>query len=185
MPRAFSPKTHPNETVKRPVRLLRKRSGGGKPGRPQVERWNGFWEKGPGGCHNWTGALQSKSYGCFYDTPTRKVWLAHGWAWTQKNGPIPSGMQVDHICDNPRCVNVEHLRLLTQKENTLRGNGFSGINSRATHCVNGHEFSPENTAIRADGRRICIACRRAGNRARYRGFVGTVKLAPSSKSSDT
>ena len=47
----------------------------------------------------------------------KRYWLAHRYAWTQANGPIPPGMVVMHRCDNPPCVNVAHLMLGTQQDN--------------------------------------------------------------------
>ena len=57
----------------------------------------------------WGGYPQVKENG--------KTWYAHRLAWTKANGPIPKGIQVLHRCDNPRCVNVDHLFLGTQKDN--------------------------------------------------------------------
>jgi len=45
------------------------------------------------------------------------VVLAHRYAWQRERGPIPEGIRVDHICHNPRCCNIEHLRLVTPKQN--------------------------------------------------------------------
>jgi hypothetical protein len=39
------------------------------------------------------------------------------WVWIEKNGPIPEGMQINHHCDNARCINLDHLYLGTQREN--------------------------------------------------------------------
>jgi hypothetical protein len=44
-------------------------------------------------------------------------WVAHRWAWTQANGPIPDGKIICHACDNPPCVNVTHLWLGTHAQN--------------------------------------------------------------------
>lgn len=44
------------------------------------------------------------------------------------------------------------------KQNNLRGISFSSINSKKTHCLNGHEFNNENTFVYKDGRRGCKLC---------------------------
>ena len=49
----------------------------------------------------------------------RKLMLAHRFAWMEKNGKIPEGMCVLHHCDNPSCINVEHLFLGTRRDNNL------------------------------------------------------------------
>lgn len=43
--------------------------------------------------------------------------LAHRWAYEQAHGPIPDGMIIDHICWNRACVNIDHLRAVTRKQN--------------------------------------------------------------------
>lgn len=49
-----------------------------------------------------------------------KDWLAHRWYYEQAHGPIPEGMQVDHLCRVRTCVNPGHLEVVTPKENTRR-----------------------------------------------------------------
>jgi hypothetical protein len=66
-------------------------------------------------CIEWQGTRNKRGYGrCYVDG---RHWLAHRWAWTLANGPIPQGLQICHRCDNPPCCNIEHLFLGTQAEN--------------------------------------------------------------------
>lgn len=67
-------------------------------------------------CINYIG-YKNRGYGRFQIDGFK--WLAHRWYWTQKNGPIPDGICVLHRCDNPACINVEHLFLGTRRDNVL------------------------------------------------------------------
>jgi hypothetical protein len=82
-------------------------------------------------------------------------------------GPVPAGLHVDHLCRVRECCNPAHLEAVTPRENTLRGLTITAINAAKTHCDSGHEFTPENTAYRANGTRKCITCRRAHRMAHY------------------
>jgi hypothetical protein len=85
-------------------------------------------------------------YGVLYRS---KSWLAHRYCYTEIIGPIPKGKILMHTCDIPLCVNPEHLRLGTMKDNTYDMiSKKRDKNSRKTHCKNGHEFNEENTKIR-------------------------------------
>ena len=92
-------------------------------GVPDAER---FWmkvQKGPG-CWEWTGAKSRLGYGNFTTTnPSRRFWMAYRYAYTQIVGAIPEGAFLDHMCHNPSCVNPDHLRPSTHKQNmeNLRG----------------------------------------------------------------
>lgn len=74
-----------------------------------------------GGCRIWIGTTSDAGYGWMWVDGANK--LAHRYAWERKHGPIPGGMQVDHICHNPSCVNVEHLRIATAQQNTANRSG--------------------------------------------------------------
>jgi hypothetical protein len=83
----------------------------------------------------------------------RVMGLGHRVAWIAARGPIPDGLTVDHVCRNRRCINVAHLRLLTNVENA-RDNGMA----RRQHCPAGHPYSEENTYHDPAGHRRCRAC---------------------------
>lgn len=90
---------------------------------------------------------------------------AHRVAYEAFRGTIPVGLTLDHLCRVRACVNPDHLEPVTIKVNTLRGNGPSARNAQKQFCKNGHQFSSENTEMRADGSgRACIKCRRAKKR---------------------
>lgn len=73
-----------------------------------------------------------------------------------------------HWCRNIRCCNPDHLMPMSQADNNRQDtwkvppNGL--VNRGKTHCVNGHEFTQENTGIRANGSRACKACLRERKR---------------------
>ena|SRR5215475_4242906 len=67
------------------------------------------------GCWEWNGYRHYK--GCGYLQYKQKVWRAPRFIWTQLHGPIPKGQSVLHKCDNPPCINPDHLWLGTQSEN--------------------------------------------------------------------
>lgn len=68
------------------------------------------------GCIEWGGALTRMGYPRFRRTGVDH--LMHRYAWERVNGPIPDGLVVRHACDNPPCVNIEHLSIGTNADNT-------------------------------------------------------------------
>lgn len=110
-------------------------------------------------CWYWIGNRSYKGYGEFAVSATKKQ-KAHRFAYEFFVGPIPNGMTIDHLCRNRSCVNPKHLEAVTNKVNILRGIAPSAVNSRRTHCIHGHEFTPENTYRQGGGGRGCIECNR-------------------------
>lgn len=131
-----------------------------------------FWSKvhfGPGECWEWTGARNQDGYGIFHVPGTlNRVIRAHRFAYETFIGPIPEGLELDHLCRNHACVNPDHVEVVTNQENSRRG--IAGIvnaqRQRAkTHCPRGHPYDEVNTLVRSNGRRECLTCKRARNRA--------------------
>ena len=108
------------------------------------------------GCWDWLGAKSQAGYGRI-TLPTGKTWGRTDWAhrvsYETFVGPIPAGLDLDHLCRNTSCVNPEHLEPVTRAENLHR------VAVSRTHCAHGHEFTEENTRILPRGRR-CKACER-------------------------
>lgn len=113
------------------------------------------WETG---CWEWTANRDRQGYGRI--TVAGEHALAYRVSYEMTYGPVSPGLQLDHLCRVRHCVNPAHLEAVTSRENTLRGMGVAAVNLAKTHCIHGHEFTPENTYISADARRHCRACHR-------------------------
>lgn len=122
-----------------------------------------------GPCWLWTGGL-SRGYGLVRTGPGLPMRGVHRIMYEFFIGPIPTGLDIDHICHNEdlscrggktclhrRCVNPDHLRAITRQENFAAGRRFNGRSTR-THCPRGHPYDESNTYWR-DGHRDCRTCR--------------------------
>ena len=174
-----------------------------------------FWSKvnrsGPvpayaphlGNCWLWTGSRDRKGYGHFYSVSTSSN-LAHRWSYEDAYGPMPDGLQSDHLCRVTSCVRPSHIEAVTSKVNTERGlvpiilpERFRAYNKRLreagqlspgsikirdmelakTHCPAGHPYDEENT-YRAKRGRACRACHRRKERERQNRIRVTQQTAP-------
>lgn len=108
-------------------------------------------------CWNWIGYKDKNSYGQFR-IKKGKMSSSHRFSYELFKGDIPKDLTLDHLCRNPPCANPEHLEAVTTRVNVLRGIGPASKNSIKTHCIHGHEFTPENTYITKVGKRHCIMC---------------------------
>ena len=112
-------------------------------------------ELGP--CWMWTGALSADGYGRWWKDGRNRP--THIFVYEDLVGPVPAGLQLDHLCRVRACCNPKHLEPVTCRENLLRGDTFAACNAVKTHCPRGHTYTPENT--RTYGRsRQCVACQK-------------------------
>lgn len=118
------------------------------------------------GCWKWAGITGKNGYGRI--KIKKKFESAHRLSFSIFKGPIPAGMQIDHLCRVRNCVNPDHLEAVTARENILRGYGYSAENSRKTHCKRGHLFGGDNLKTLPNGSRRCITCSNNEQRERWR-----------------
>ena len=96
------------------------------------------------------------------------LYMAHRYSYEQVNGPIPDGLEIDHLCSVRSCVNVDHLEAVTRSENILRTVARGGHHwANKTECPKGHPYSETNTGQSPDGgKRYCRTCKREKSAAR-------------------
>lgn len=110
------------------------------------------------GCILWTGPVNRGGYGKL--SINGRARTAHQAMYEMFIGPIPGGMQLDHLCRVRRCANPAHLEAVTSQVNTLRGDTIPAAHAHKTHCAKGHAYTSENTYIYPhDGSRACRICR--------------------------
>lgn len=135
-----------------------------RPTMPIIERVRKYTRPAENGCWEWIGSTNG-GYGKI--TINKRTYKAHRVTYELFVGPIPAGLDIDHLCRNHGCVNPAHLEPVTRRENLLRGVGTTARNAAKTHCPRGHAYTPENTHRRADGSRRCRICGRAACSRNY------------------
>jgi hypothetical protein len=117
------------------------------------------------GCWLWLGGTNGKKgYGKMFikrDEERRTIKeYAHRLSYKHWIGDIPDGLELDHLCETPICVNPDHLEPVTHQENLLR--------KTRTYCRRGHRWDEGNEGANGPGRRTCLTCRRERRKRDYR-----------------
>lgn len=149
---------------------------GPKPKDPADRFWPKVDKAGPvpahrpelGSCWIWTAAKNRRGQGQFgvgsQTDGTRRLEVAYRWAYEATVGPVPDGLELDHLCRTPSCVRPDHLEPVTHQENMRRGRYGA-----ATHCPHGHPYDEANTYRNPNsGNRLCRACGREAALRYYR-----------------
>lgn len=112
------------------------------------------------GCWEWMGAVSDGYGNASVNGHSIKV---HRFLYENLVGKIQQGYEPDHLCRNRRCVNPDHLEIVTHGENVRRGNSTK----KRQFCHRGHPFDEENTHINKAGGRVCRECNRQRVRRQY------------------
>ncbi len=137
----------------------------------------------------WTGHITENGYAQIR-LPDGSRELIHRFAYRLFVGPIPTGLQVDHVrengCFHRDCSNPAHLEAVTPRVNSHRSDGPASRNAKKTHCPYGHTYDAANTSHR-NGRRFCRICERrhwtASNRKRSVHYSTSTSPPPEPTSS--
>jgi len=143
-----------------------------------LERFMDKVEMQPNGCWLWRGAIgRSGGYGMFW--LNGRMGTAYRAARELFRGPVPPGLDLDHLCRVRACVHPDHIEPVTHRENLMRGEGACARHARQTTCIRGHELQQ-----RGNGQRMCRTCaneasRRHLERKAARDLnVGDIQSAP-------
>lgn len=113
------------------------------------------------GCWIFTGYTQPFGHGMVNLGAKKGKALTHRLVYERLVGPVPAGLELDHLCRVPSCCNPEHLEPVTHRENVRRGNCSTVQTERFASmktCRQGHARNSKNTYLNKDGRRRCRPC---------------------------
>lgn len=113
------------------------------------------------GCWRWKASIGTHGYGQI--NVRRRPAPAYRVMYELCVGPIPAGLDLDHLCRNRKCVNPEHLEPVTRQENLLRGDTIAARNAAKSTCAKGHSYD----IVTVNGFRNCRTCRREWQRNDY------------------
>lgn len=110
------------------------------------------------GCWRWTGSRSTNGYAQIKNDG--RLVTVHRLIYELLVGPIPAGLELDHLCRVRHCVNPAHLEPVNHRVNTLRGETITAAHAKQTHCIRGHDLIRGDVYITKQGGRDCRACRR-------------------------
>lgn len=133
-------------------------------GLPRAERLRARTVTNEQGCWLWQGPKKATGYGLFgiYEEGRSRVVSAHRWSYEHFVGPIPAGMELDHVCRNRECVNPDHLEPVSHAENVRRSREARDLLDR---CGRGHDLTEPGSYYQRQGWRNCRRCSLEGMRA--------------------
>lgn len=124
----------------------------GVPAPPEERFWDLIEPAAVEACWLWAGTTTG-GYGRFCAGSRRTV-IAHRWAYEHLIGPVPEGLQLDHLCQTRRCVNPWHLDPVPALVNVRRAPKH---HANTVECPRGHDYATHGF-INAVGRRVCRPC---------------------------
>ena len=114
--------------------------------------------KRDGECIRWTGTHNQGGYGRVR-VSSKHYRVVHRVAYELERGPIPAGMELDHLCRVRDCFNLAHLEVVSPSENTQRSHR-NGVPLRdMNYCIRGHRRTPDNIYTRPNGVPECAECK--------------------------
>lgn len=117
-------------------------------------------------CVEYRGYIQADGYGWGNDPRLNRANLMHRVSWEKQNGPVPTGLVLDHLCSNKKCMNPAHLEPVTNAENLRREVLRRDNQGRTCTKCGSHNFRRYKTTY-PSGAVSCIPCARV-NSARQR-----------------
>jgi len=159
----------PHLRHRQPVRFIHGHNG--RLEIPALERLDECIVVDANGCWIWQLGRTGRGYGLIKLPRSNKKQNAHRAVYERLVGPVPSGLELDHLCRNQLCVNPDHLEPVTHRENLRRGPKPAHV--LKTHCPAGHPYEGDNLYISPDGGRNCRACKKAGRPVKKPKLDGT------------